>query len=384
MKSKAKIEQAKSKLMLEHPYIGAVASLLKLDNDTQTLSFSSDGTTLKFNDEYFEQAPLDEILFALANGAMHTVLKHTQRQHERAGRIWQAATDMAVNSMLVKNDFILPPYAYYDKRFEGMYAEEIYDILQEEMVHNDNLEETEAPSPDDVIEEQTAKSSRPETHTQPIQTQKVLPEIPPAEASEEDIEQIFQKYHRQGELPQDLQLLVPEYFSHTIDWRQILYRYIAEYAKSAYSFLPPNMKYLYRGIYLPSLGSDLLRIIIAVDTSGSIDESLLSIFLGEVESIMQNYGNYEITLITADAKVRTHHTYYPGEKLEYRLGGGGGTDFRPTFTYIETHIDHPTLLLYFTDGMGTFPQEEPSYDVMWVMPEAKDVPFGEVLVLQEG
>jgi len=375
--------------MLEHPYIGAVASLLRLDNDTQTLTCSSDGTTLKFNDEYFEQAPLDEILFALANGAMHTVLKHTQRQHERAGRIWQAATDMAVNSMLVKNDFILPPYAYYDKRFEGMYAEEIYDILQEEMVHNDSLEEAEAPTPDDAKEEQTTKSSTAHTDAPQAQSQEARSEMLPGEAfapevSEEDLEQIFQKYHRQGELPQGLQLLVPEYFCHTIDWRQMLYRYIAEFAKSTYSFLPPNMKYLYRGIYLPSLGSDLLRIIIAVDTSGSVDESLLSRFLGEIESIMQNYGNYEIALIIADAKVHTHHTYLPGEKLEYRLSGGGGTDFRPTFTYIETHIDHPTLLLYFTDGMGTFPQEEPTYDVMWVMPEAKDVPFGEVLILQEG
>jgi len=33
--------------------------------------------------------------------------------------------------------------------------------------------------------------------------------------------------------------------------------------------------------------------------------------------------------------------------------------------------------------MGTFPETEPSYDVMWVMPEEKEVPFGEMMVLNE-
>jgi predicted metal-dependent peptidase len=40
-------------------------------------------------------------------------------------------------------------------------------------------------------------------------------------------------------------------------------------------------------------------------------------------------------------------------------------------------------MLYFTDGKGTFPEQEASYDVMWIMPEAVDVPFGEVLLLED-
>jgi len=390
-----KIEKAKAKLMLEHPYIGSVATVLRLDDNKETLTFSSDGVSLKYNDEYFEKAPLDEIEFALANGAMHAVLKHQERINDRVGRIWQAATDIAVNSMLVKNDFVLPPYVYYDERFEGMYAEEIYDVLKEEMVYNDTLDETEAPTPDDVQSEEgketrdsNSDSGKESSQVSPPTEQVSLEEISMEELEalqeelQEHFEQIFQKFSRQGELPKGLEMLVPHYFSHKIHWREMLYRYIAEFTKSTYTFLPPNMKYLYRGIYLPSLSSDLLRIVIAVDTSGSVDESLLATFLGEIESIMQSYGNYEIDLITADAKVQSHRVFFPGEMLDYTVSGGGGTDFRPTFAYIEREINYPTLLLYFTDGMGTFPESEPSYDVMWVMPEVKEVPFGEVLVLE--
>jgi len=391
MTHKEKIEKAKAKLMLDHPYIGSVATALKLDDNKETLTFKSDGVHLCYNGEYFDTVPIDEIAFALANGAMHALLKHTERTHDRVGRIWQAATDMAVNAMLVKNDFILPPYAYYDERFEGMYAEEIYDILTDEMIYNDTLDESEAPTPDDQPDKENKETSDSdeESSNASLPTEEVsLKEISmeELEALQEELrehfEQIFQKFNRQGELPKGLEILVPRYFSHKIHWQELLYRYIAQFAKSTYSFIPPNMKYLYRGIYLPSLSSDLLRIVIAVDTSGSVDESLLSLFLGEIESIMQSYGNYEIDLITADAKVQSHQTYLPGERLEYRVSGGGGTDFRPTFAYIDREINYPTLLLYFTDGMGTFPQDEPSFDVMWVMPEEKEVPFGEVLLIE--
>lgn len=406
MTHEEKIAKAKAKLMLEHPYIGSVATVLKMDADSNALTFGSDGTKLTYNEEYIERAPLDEIEFALANGAMHALLKHHERIEQRVGRIWQAATDLAVNSMLVKNDFTLPPHAYYDERFENMYAEEIYDILKDEMIYNQTRDETEAPTPDDVPPQEGEEESREQQTqtrndmpTEPPKKEEQAAEIPqPLAAQEEDsltpeelsalqeelteyFEQIFQKFKRQGELPKGLELVVPAYFSHKIHWRELLYRYIAEFAKSTYSFMPPNPKYLYRGICLPSLSSDLLRIVVAVDTSGSVDETLLGTFLGEVEGIMQSYGNYEIDLITADAKVHSHTVFLPGEALDYTLTGGGGTDFRPVFEHIEREVSYPTLLLYFTDGMGTFPAEAPGYDVMWVMPESREVPFGEVLLL---
>jgi predicted metal-dependent peptidase len=394
MSATEKLETAKARLMLEHPYIGAIAAMLRYDDNPDTLTFHSDGVHLRYNGEYIEEAPLDEVEFALANGAMHALLKHQERIEGRVGRLWQAATDLTVNSMLVKNGFTLPPYVYYDERFEGMYAEEIYDILKEEMTYNDTLDEAEAPTPDDTPpqEDATAPDNTPSQHDNPSQNNQSEPAMQQFQAEEiaaleeelaEYFEQLFAKYKRQDALPKGMELVVPHLFSHTIDWRESLYRYIAEFAKSTYSFMPPNMKYLYRGIALPSLSSDLLRIVIAVDTSGSVDETLLSQFLGEVESIMQSYGNYEIDLISADAKVHDHMTYLPGERLSYTLKGGGGTDFRPVFDHIDRHIDYPTLLLYFTDGMGTFPDTEPPYDVMWVMPEAKEVPFGEVLHIRE-
>ncbi len=371
MNHENKLAKAKAKLMLEHPYFGTIASSLELEVGEDVEAFSSDGEKLRYNDDYIEAAVIEDVEFALANGAMHYLLKHQHRVGERMPHIWQLSTDYTINSMLLKNGLSLPPRANYQERFANMYAEEIYEILSSEIIDSDTQYE------EQEQEEQSQTS-------QGLESQKAQRSQEQRDSSldEEFLEQLFKKMQRQGTLPDDLKYLIPEAFSHQIDWRETLYRYIASHAKSSFSFMPPNMKYLYRGIYLPSLSSDLLRIVVALDTSGSVDEKLLQIFLAEVDSITQQYPNYEIDIITADAKIHSHEVFLPGESLNYELSGGGGTDFRVVFEYIDAYIDYPTILLYFTDGMGRFPQSEPSYDLLWIMPSQVEVPFGEVVEIE--
>jgi predicted metal-dependent peptidase len=391
-----KIEKAKARLMLEHPYFGTVASSLKLEKNNEILTFSSNGEMMRYNSEYLDRLSVTEVEFMMANGAMHAVLQHQDRTAGRTKWLWQTATDYVVNGMLVKNGMQPPVYANYEAKFEGMYAEEVYEILRSEMMDSQesmSQEEQQITDTDDTTAENLhmqkdltpSNDTENKEHDHSSDEQEESNSTPDLEELSEELqehfEQIFQKNKRQGTLPKDMKFLVPEYFSHKIDWREFLYGYIASHAKSNYSFTPPNMKYLYRGIYLPSLSSDLLRIIVAIDTSGSVDETLLSTFLGEVSSMMQQYPNYEIDLITADAKIQSHKVFLPGETLEYEVSGGGGTDFRPVFEFIDQEINYPTLLLYFTDGEGTFPNEEAPYDVLWVMPEVIEVPFGEVVSL---
>jgi len=368
-----------------------------LKKNNEILTFVSDGHSMSYNSEYLDRLNLEEVEFMMANGAMHTVLQHSQRLNNRTKWLWQTATDYVVNTMLVKNGMTAPEYANYEPKFDGMYAEEVYEILRAEMMDNSDHsmeQETEqiSDAEDDVHAEnitmhedlesnKDANETKPEQNSEDKEDASSTVDETESEEMQERMEQIFQKLKRQGNLPKDLEFVVPEYFSHKIDWREFLYGYIATHAKTSYSFSPPNMKYLYRGIYLPSLSSDLLRVIVAVDTSGSVDEALLSTFLGEVSSMMQQYPNYEIDIITADAKIQSFKTFLPGEVLEYEVSGGGGTDFRPVFEHIDLHIDYPTLLLYFTDGQGTFPEHEPSYDVLWILPEEIDVPFGEVVIV---
>ena len=67
--------------------------------------------------------------------------------------------------------------------------------------------------------------------------------------------------------------------------------------------------------------------------------------------------------------------------LHHFINGGGGTDFRPVFEYVENYIFDSQIIIYFTDGFATFLDNVPLYDALWIMPQKVDVPFGEVLVM---
>lgn len=375
--------------MVESPYMGAIAAHLKLEATSSVLTFESDGTMLRYNDAFLERLSDDELLFVLANGAMHTLLHHQERGAGKTAWLWQKASDYVINAMLVKNGFTLPQYAPYEERFADLYAEEVYDLLRSELqgeslsaeqqserirhdesVHNEKIR---------AHEEQALDSDA--DKVQPSSLEALSEEI--KASLKEHLEQLFHKYDRQGELSEGLERLVPELFVSKIDWQTALAAYFDRHAKHTHRFLPPSTKMLYRGIYLPSFTSERLRVVTAIDTSGSIDEVLLGRFLGEVEAIMATVPDYEIEMLCFDTRIRSHDTFLPGDRLSYRLKGGGGTDFRVVFDYIERSLPETQLLLFFTDLAGTFPAQAPLYETVWASKETQAaVPFGKRLILR--
>lgn len=71
------------------------------------------------------------------------------------------------------------------------------------------------------------------------------------------------------------------------------------------------------------------------------------------------------------------------EELIKQTVGGGGTDFRPVFTHVDEKAyteDVLPVLVYATDGYGTFPDYEPGYPVIWLMINTDvEPPFGKVV-----
>jgi predicted metal-dependent peptidase len=65
--------------------------------------------------------------------------------------------------------------------------------------------------------------------------------------------------------------------------------------------------------------------------------------------------------------------------------GGGGTRFEPFFEHVEAESGPESLLLYITDGFGSFPARVPSSPVLWVVPPGgaadEAFPFGTVVRL---
>ena len=390
-----KISQAKAKLLVDYPYFGTLASKLELVLNDDIEAFKSDGKKLQYSSAFLENAELGEIEFILANGAMHSALAHDMRKNNRSGWLWQMATDFAINDMLVENGLVLPYGAQYRKRFQGMYAEEIYAELKDDMLRDDEDLEYEADNADDVEQKEVnSESSSESTQGSELngleessleslhQTkQQLQDEILQEQLMAEEAISLLETEYKKGELPQEIDRFFKLDFVGKIDWRDELKSAIDRFHKDDYTLLPPNKKFLHMGIYLPSTISQTFRLVVAVDSSGSIDDELLSQFLSEVNFLMSLVQNYQIELLVCDEQIRSHKTFYSGDSLECEISGSTGTDFRPVFEYVEKEFDDVKLLLYFTDLDGKFPIQNPNYEVKWISPKEKEIPFGELILL---
>ncbi len=119
--------------------------------------------------------------------------------------------------------------------------------------------------------------------------------------------------------------------------------------------------------------------VIAVDTSGSTMAGPVAAFLEEAFDAMRQAGvsgGSEVHVVQCDDSVRRVDVVRSEGDLrrlmrDFRLAGGGKTDFRPVFDYIDSVREEGGLrnlrgMMYFTDGYGTFPTRRPPYDVAFV------------------
>ena len=107
-------------------------------------------------------------------------------------------------------------------------------------------------------------------------------------------------------------------------------------------------------------------------------------FMAEMAGILDDCEPEKLYICWCDAAIgRVDEAEDTGDLMILRAKGapgGGGTSFIPVFDWIKEMNIQPAALVYLTDGMGSFPNTEPSYPVIWgnIYPNAK-YPFGDVV-----
>lgn len=162
--------------------------------------------------------------------------------------------------------------------------------------------------------------------------------------------------------------------------------FIDDIGRNDYSFSRPNRRYLHTGFILPSLYNiEIGSIVLIVDTSASMDEELLNLVAAEMHDIAAVF-NTIIEVIYVDTKVAGSQTIEPNDVFKLEPKGGGGTDFRPAFPYMEENSINPAVTVYFTDGeCNRFPETEPDAPLLWAIYDNDSFkpPFGEVLYVDK-
>jgi predicted metal-dependent peptidase len=165
-----------------------------------------------------------------------------------------------------------------------------------------------------------------------------------------------------------------------VDWRELLRRSWSDTIPADYSWLRPNRRHVWAGLCLPGITSEGVgEIAIAVDYFGSVSARQLGLFEAEIRSILAGQRPCLVHVLYFDAVVHKVDTYHAGEPIALAPVGGGGTDFRPCFDWLEERSIVPQTLVFLTDLCGMFPSEAPAYPVIWASTENRRAPLGQVV-----
>ena len=367
-------------LLLKASFFGNLATRLKLVNaDEWCSTAATDGRNFYYNSRFIKMLRPKEIEFLFGHEVLHCVYDHFGRRGERDHQLFNIANDYCVNADLIKHrvgEKITTVPCLHNPKYDGMSSEEIYDILYEkaekldigkllDQMIDEHLdgEGDEEQDGDGNGDEKEGKGRPKLTAEERQQIKDEIKEAMLAAAATVD---------GAGNLPAGVKRLIQELTEPKMNWRELLRMQLESTIKSDFTWMRASRKGWHMDAVMPGMKVDpMIDIAIAIDASGSIDESMLKDFLGEVQGIMDSFPAYRIHVITFDTDAY-NPAQYDSDNLDdicdYEVAGGGGTDFTCIFDYLKREEIEPKRLVVFTDGLPFGSWGDENYaDTVWIL-----------------
>ena len=398
--SDLRIQKARTTLLLDHPFFGTLLFRLGARASSSIATMATDGVSLFYNSEFVDTLNAAELAGVLAHEVMHPALQHHTRRGDRDHTRWNMACDYAINPILIDAGLVLPKDILIDNRFRGMSAERIYNLIEEDEKQEGSTGQSESQTgngsgrSDDGSLQNDESGNEPEAPSTPGGVGQVLDAPEPeaesgpsvAEQAREwqiAVEQAETVARVAGKLPGGAARALEAAQAARVDWRELLRRAWSDTIPADYSWMRPNRRHVWSGLYLPGITSEGVgEIAIAVDCSGSVSSRQLGLFEAEVRSILAGQRPRLVHVLYFDAAVQKVETYQAAQPVSLSPAGGGGTDFRPCFDWLRECGVVPETLVFLTDLCGTFPTVAPTYPVIWASTETRKAPFGEVVPME--
>jgi predicted metal-dependent peptidase len=367
-------------------------ALFTEDGIMKTHAAATDGWQLIFNPKLFFQFDLMERCFIVLHEVMHEALNHVRMGYhfKQRGQITMGGKtlpyshtfanwmqDFVINAILVaakmgkyhKNWLLDPKIADENTMWIDAYFKEWPNVQHIKVVgmHFD-------------------------AHLDPHEGTGQSPEEAPARndpAWEIVMNQAAEIQRAQGKMPAAMQRFFDSILRPKVDWTDHVRGHITRIMGSgAYDFGRLDRRLITRGLGAPGMsGHGAGLVIIGGDTSMSVFQSaeLVHRWIGEIAGMIEDVQPEETHVVWCDTVVKRVDICTDVQDVRnmiYRgVPGGGGTIFMPVFKYIEDNDLRPDVLLYLTDGDGTFPPHEPDYPVIWgdISGEKEKYPFGTVV-----
>lgn len=403
-----KVIKARADLVMEQPFFASLALRLNIKEDASCPTAWTDGKVFAYNPSYVKILSSEKIKGLCAHTVMHPACEHHTRRQDRDPATWNKACDYVINPILLDAGITLPEGFLYDMAYEGKTADTVYDLLSqgdpqeaekgqskekeesdktqnEEQSSEESQQETmvkEKPALDDDAEDNVNDPGMSGEVRDGESNDPVHDDTEPDTDWEQAMVQAAANARSMGKLPRGIERLVDSMINPKLCWQEILARFIERNTSSDYTWMMPNRRFIHQGLYLPSLSSQQLNeIAVVIDTSGSIQDHELVQFEAELSAIMAA-SPMRLHLIYCDLAVTNYKKIELWDlPIRSRPLGGGGTDFRPAFNFVNERKIAPSCLIYLTDlECRHYPASMPTFPVLWVQTgegAEHTPPFGE-------
>jgi predicted metal-dependent peptidase len=370
-----KLISARVGLLLKASFFGNLATRLKLINaDEWCATAATDGRNFYYNTRFIEMLRPKEIEFLFGHEVLHCVYDHFGRRGDRDPQLWNIANDFCVNGDLVKHNVgekITSVPCLYDRKYDGMSSEEVYDALYENATKIDigklldqMIDEHLDGEGDGDGDEEGEGSGRPRLSAEDKQAIKdEIKEAMLAAAATVD---------GAGNLPAGVKRLIQQLTEPQLNWRELLRMNLESTIKADYTWMRASRKGWHMDAVMPGQKPDeMIDIAVMLDASGSISQDMLRDFLSEIQGIMDSFPAYKIHVVTFDTECYNPAQYDSDNldsMIDYEVKGGGGTDFDCIFTYLKAEEITPRRLIVFTDGYPFGSWGDAEYcDTTWIL-----------------
>jgi len=369
-----KLITARVGLLLKASFFGNLATRLKLVNaDEWCGTAATDGRNFYYNSRFIQLLRPKEIEFLFGHEVLHCVYDHFGRRGDRDPQLFNIANDFCVNADLIKHhvgEKITTVPCLYDPKYDGMSSEEIYDILYEKADKIDIGKLLDQMIDEHLYGEGNGDGEDGESKGRPKLTAEERQAI--KDEIKEAMLAAAATVDGAGNLPAGVKRLIQELTEPQMNWRELLRMQLESTIKSDYTWMRASRKGWHMDAVMPGMKLDpMIDIAVALDASGSISETMLKDFLGEIQGIMESFPAYRIHVVTFDTEAY-NPVQYDSENLDdicdYEIKGGGGTDFDCIFNYLKENEIEPKRLVVFTDGypFGSWGDENYA-DTVWIL-----------------
>ncbi len=386
------INVIKRKMLVKYPFFGSVVASVGYKEEKSIPTAATDGEIIYYNSKFLEELCIEEQVFIFAHEVCHIAFNHILRSEGKIQELWDIATDAVINQflmrdglMMVKGGVDIPEAINYDA--ETLYEKLLKERKQqqqsgasdesshEQNESSQNKEQRNVGHDSHSMWEQAVKRHKERQDTankqgdlldKPFEKDKGIDEketfnknIEQRKKQLEELKEAISRQALHAGTSTNEEIRTVSDIGHSkpiIDWRYVL----REAIKFDVDWSYQNAT-IEDGVVIAHLEEQPIpETEIVIDTSGSINDTLLKNFLRECKNILQKS---RLKVGCFDTKFYGFHEIRTEEDIDnLKYIGSGGTNFNAAINAFSNRVENKII---FTDGEASMPQKE--LDVIWIV-----------------